>query len=153
MSWSSSLLVAARWALARLAPWAVLALTAGAPAAWAGWSMLGFLDGQTYSMDTRAISTTPQGLRRFWALIDYNHATGHGARSIAMELEIDCRQNRIRRIQAVGYRGDVQQGGVVWTSQVQGGWETIARHSLNRSAQLRVCTKPIKGAPIYTSQF
>ncbi len=117
------------------------------------WSFLGFLDGQTYSMDTQNITTSNQGNRQFWALLDYNHQPAHGARSIALQFEIDCKNDKIRRINAVGYRGDLQQGGVVWVNSQSGSWQEVGRDTLNQSAQLRACAQSVKGYPIYTDQF
>jgi hypothetical protein len=131
----------------------ILSWLMAAASASAGWSMLGMLDGQTYSMDVNNISTTRQGNRLFWALMDYNHATAHGARSVAMQFEIDCRNDKIRRVQAVAYRGDVQQGGVVWVNRQTTAWTNVGRDSLNQSAQLRACSKDVKGFKIYTDQF
>ena len=131
----------------------ILSWLMAAASASAAWSFLGFLDGQTFSMDTRNITTTGQGNRQFWALMDYNHQPEHGARSVALQFEIDCKNDKIRRLKAVGYRGDVQQGGVVWVNQQAGQWQTVGRDTLNQSAQLRACTKTIKGYQTYTDQF
>ncbi|MFM2240455.1 MAG: hypothetical protein RJA69_1829 [Pseudomonadota bacterium] len=94
-------------------------------AAHADWTFLAVKDGMTYMVDRNTIATAGP-YKRIWMLQNYPQPYSYGAQSVAMLMEVECPQYRIRFNQLVAHAGQHLTGALIESITQPGPWEGIS---------------------------
>lgn len=80
-------------------------------------------------------------LRRFWKLFDYAPSQTDGIQSQRIFEEIDCREERGRRIEVTGFSGSMLTGSITGTWRDGEAWVRIAPGTVGANTMRYVCAR------------
>jgi len=120
--------------------------------AWSIWYFLGIQNGVVTDIDTETVRTVGNN-RSLWILQNYPMTNVYGAKSMAIQLEIDCKADLIRYTKIIGYTGEIQTGYTKVMANVPGAWDKILYGSLHKSIQHEACLKKLPINKVYTTKW
>ena len=106
----------------------------------AGRTYLGIQNGVVIDADFSSVSTTGK-MRRIWISQNYPTPTIHGAKSLLIQLEIDCVKDQIRRAQLLAFAGEQESGTLLYSNAEPGPWEHIEYGTIHKHLQYVTCLK------------
>ncbi len=118
----------------------VLLLGWGASPAYAAWSYMGHLDGNTVLIDRNSIQFKGRNAM-VWMLTNYSTVTANQLLSTTTHLEFDCDKNQVRHLRVYGYEGQMQSGARLVNISQTSVWVPVEVGTIMKSFQQVACTR------------